>query len=83
MTLAYAAGAAEPAMVTVDSFGTGEVCADDCLAEAVKMVFELKKQKLTSWIKLSQPNYFDIALGRRSGPWERTDKVAALRNAVL
>lgn len=83
VTLAYAAGAAEPVMVTVDSFETGEVCADDCLAEAVKMVFELEKQKLTSWIKLSRPNYFDISLGRRSGPWERTDKVAALQNAVL
>ena len=83
VTLAYAAGAAEPVMVTVDSFGTGGVCADDCLAEAAKMVFELEKQKLTSWIKLSRPNYFDISLGRRSGLWERIDKVTALRNAVL
>ena len=83
VTLSYAVGADEPIMVTVDSFGTGGVCADDCLAEAAKMVFELEKQKLTSWIKLSRPNYFDISLGRCSGPWERTDKVAALRNAVL
>lgn len=83
VTLAYAVGANAPAMVTVDSFGTGEVCADDCLAEAAKMVFELEKQKLTSWIKLSRPNYLDISLGRYSGPWERTDKVTALWNAVL
>ena len=70
-------------MVAVDSFGTGEVCADDCLAEAVKLVFELKKQKIATWIKLCKLKFFEIMLGREIGPWERTDKARALRDVVL
>ena len=41
VTLAYAIGAAQPVMVEVDTFKTGTVCADDCLADAVKLVFGL------------------------------------------
>ena len=70
-------------MVTVDSFRTGEICADDCLAEAVKRVFELDKQKIATWIKLCKPKFFEISLGREIGHWERTDKARALRDAVL
>lgn len=73
VTLAYAVGVDAPVMVTVDSFGAGEICADDCLAEAAKQVFMLEKQKLVSWIKLSYP----------SCSWERTDKAKALRDAVI
>ena len=83
VTLAYAVGADEPIMVTVDSFRTGEICADDCLAEAVKRVFELDKQKIATWIKLCKPKFFEISLGREIGHWERTDKARALRDAVL
>lgn len=32
VSLAYAIGVAQPVMVQVDTFGTGEVCEDDCLA---------------------------------------------------
>ncbi len=32
VSLAYAIGVAEPVMIAVDTFGTGKVCADDCLA---------------------------------------------------
>ena len=83
VTLAYAVGVDAPVMVTVDSFGTGEVCADDCLAEAAKRVFTLEKQKLASWTKLSYPNYPSISLGGCGSPWERPDKVKALRDAVF
>ncbi len=83
VTLAYAVGVNEPIVVAVDSFGTGEVCADDCLAEAVKLVFELKKQKIATWIKLCKLKFFEIMLGREIGPWERTDKARALRDVVL
>ena len=31
VTLGYAVGVREPVLVQVDTFGTGEVCADDCL----------------------------------------------------
>ena len=32
VSLAYAIGVAQPVMVQVDTFGTGKVCEDDCLA---------------------------------------------------
>ena len=41
MRMAYAIGAAQPVMVEVDTFKTGTVCADDCLADAVKLVLFL------------------------------------------
>ncbi len=37
--LAYAIGVAEPVMIEVDTFGTGKVCADDCLGIAIPLVF--------------------------------------------
>ena len=39
--LAYAIGVAQPVMVQVDTFGTGKVCADDCLELAIPLVFGL------------------------------------------
>ena len=41
VTLAYAIGRAEPVMTQVDTLGTGTFCADDCLADAVKLLFPL------------------------------------------
>ena len=41
VSLAYAIGMANPVMVEINTFGTGKICADDCLAEAVKRVFGL------------------------------------------
>lgn len=41
VTLAYGIGMAEPVMVQVDTYGTGNVCEDDCLAAAVPLVFGL------------------------------------------
>lgn len=39
VSLAYAIGVAQPVMVQVDTFGTGKICADDCLAAAIPLVF--------------------------------------------
>jgi len=41
VSLAYAIGVAQPVMVQVDTFGTGKVCADDCLELAIPLVFGL------------------------------------------
>ena len=41
VSLAYAIGVAQPVMVQVDTFGTGNVCADDCLELAIPLVFGL------------------------------------------
>ena len=87
VTLAYAIGKAEPVMVEVDTFGTGMVCADDCLAEAVKLVFGLTPAEIISRLDLLTPRYTQTAayghFGKPEFPWERTDQAKALRAAVI
>ena len=86
VTLAYAIGKAEPVMVSVDTFGTGTLCADDCLEEAVKLVFGLTPAAIIRQLDLLKPIYVRTAayghFGRPGFTWERTDKAKALRDAV-
>lgn len=87
VTLAYAIGKAEPVMVEVDTFGTGTVCADDCLAEAVRFVFGLTLAEIISKLNLLTPRYTQTAayghFGRLEFPWEHTDQAKILRAAVI
>lgn len=87
VTLAYAIGVAEPVMVQVDTFGTGTVCADDCLAEAIKLVFGLTPAEMIAGLDLFTPRYADTAayghFGRPGFPWERTDRAKLLRDTVI
>ena len=87
VTLAYAIGKAEPVMVAVDTFGTGTVCADDCLADAVKLVFGLTPAEIIAQLDLLTPRYTQTAayghFGRSEFPWERTDQAKILRAAVI
>ena len=87
VTLAYAIGKAEPVMVEVDTFGTGTVCADDCLAEAVRFVVGLTPAEIISHLDLLTPRYTQTAtyghFGKPEFPWERTDQAKFLRAAVI
>lgn len=87
VTLAYAIGKAEPVMVAVDTFGTGTVCADDCLADAVKLVFGLTPAEIIAQLNLLTPRYTQTAayghFGRLEFPWERTNQAKILRAAVI
>lgn len=87
VALAYAIGKAEPVMVEVDTFGTGTVCADDCLAEAVRFVFGLTPAEIISQLNLLTPRYTQTAayghFGKPEFPWERTDQAKILRAAVI
>lgn len=87
ITLAYAIGKAEPVMVEVDTFGTGTVCADDCLAEAVKLVFGLTPAEIISQLDLLTPRYTQTAayghFGKPEFPWERTNQAKILQAAVI
>ena len=87
VTLAYAIGKAEPVMVEVDTFGTGTVCADDCLAEAVRFVFGLTPAEIIAQLDLLTPRYTQTAayghFGKPEFPWERTDQAKILRAAVI
>ena len=87
VTLAYAIGKAEPVMVAVDTFGTGTTCADDCLEDAVKLVFGLTPAEIIAQLNLLTPRYTQTAayghFGRQEFPWERTDQSKILRAAVI
>ena len=87
VTLAYAIGAAQPVMVEVDTFGTGTVCADDCLAMAARHVFGLTPLEIIRTLQLTRPIFARTAcyghFGRAEFPWERENRVQALRDAVL
>lgn len=87
VSLAYAIGVAQPVMVQVDTFGTGKICADDCLAAAIPLVFGLTPKQIMESLRLERPIFRQTAayghFGRKEFPWERTDKAEALRNAVI
>ena len=85
--LAYASGVAHPVSLLVDTFGTGCV-SDDKLAEAVNKVFDLRPSAIISTLDLRRPIYRRIAAYGHMGredidlPWERTDKVQELKDAL-
>ena len=87
VTLAYAIGKAEPVMVDVDTFGTGTVCADDCLAQAARLLFPLTPAGMIGELDLLTPRYAHTAVyghfGKAGFPWERMDRVKLLRLAVM
>ncbi len=83
--LSYAIGVARPLSLRVDTFGTGKV-ADEVLDEAVSEVFDLRPALILRDLDLRKPIYARTAyhghFGREGFPWERTDRVAALTDAV-
>lgn len=87
VTLAYAIGKAEPVMLSVDTFGTGTACADDALADALKYLFDLTLSGIISRFRLFQFQYAQTAwlghFGNPEFPWERTDQVKRLKDAIL
>lgn len=87
VTLAYAIGKAEPVMVEVDTFGTCAICADDCLADAVRLVFGLTPSEIIAQLDLLTPRYTQTAayghFGKPELPWERTDQAKILRATVI
>ncbi len=85
--IAYAIGVAQPVSITVDTFGTGKV-EEAVLEEAVRKVFDLRPAGIIEMLDLQRPIYKDTAAYGHFGrtdvefPWEKTDKVDALRQYV-
>ena len=85
--LAYAIGVAEPVSVLVDTQGTGKV-ADEALEAAVKKVFDLRPAALIRELGLRRPIYRQTAAYGHMGredlglPWEKCDRVEALKAAL-
>jgi len=84
--LAYAIGVAEPVSVAVRTSGTG-VVPDARITEAVRKVFDLTPVGIIADLDLKRPIYRPTAayghFGRSGDfPWERTDRIEALKRAV-
>jgi S-adenosylmethionine synthetase len=88
--VAYAIGVPKPLSVNVDTYGTGKV--EDILIENVLKsgeIFDFRPSALIADLDLMTPkgwSYRESAayghFGRPQFPWEKTDKVDALRKAL-
>ncbi len=80
--LAYAIGVAEPVSVFVNTYGTGKV-SEEKLANVIREVFRLTPRGITESLDLLRPIYKKTAsyghFGRDIFPWERLDKVDAIK----
>ncbi len=83
--LAYAIGVPFPVSIMVDTFNTGKVD-EAIIAKAVKEVFDCTPSGIISTLNLKRPIYEATAayghFGRNEFPWEATDKVDTLKNAI-
>lgn len=87
VTLTYAIGMAKPLAVEVDTFGTGLLCEDDCLAVAVQSAFDLTPAGIITELDLQRPIYARTAVGGHFGredfPWEKLDRTGLLMATLL
>jgi len=82
--VAYAIGVAHPMSVLVETFGTAKI-EEEKIAELVVKHFDLRPAAIIARLDLRRPIYRQTAAYGHFGrpeldlPWERLDKVAALR----
>ena len=82
--LSYAIGVAHPTSVMVDTFGTGKL-SDNRLVEIIRENFDLRPAGIIKMLDLRRPIYKQTAAYGHFGrndlnlPWEKLDKVEALK----
>ncbi len=82
--LSYAIGVAQPTSITVDTRGTGKL-SNTKISEIIRENFDLRPAGIIKMLDLRRPIYRQTAAYGHFGrtdvdlPWERTDKVEALR----
>lgn len=87
LQIAYAIGVAQPVSININTFGTGKV-RDRVLEEAVRKVFDLRPNAIIDTFDLRRPIYKPVAAYGHFGredldvPWEKADRVDALKAAV-
>ncbi len=83
--LSYAIGVAKPLSVRVDTFGTSKVD-EDAIVNGISKVFDLTPAGIDKALDLKRPIFERTAyhghFGRDEFPWEATDRVAQLQEAV-
>jgi S-adenosylmethionine synthetase len=85
LQVAYAIGYPEPVSVWVDAMGTAKV-PEEKIATAVRQVFSFKPAAIVQQLDLLRPIYRSTTnyghFGKDDLPWEKTNKVDALKAAV-
>ncbi len=87
LQVAYAIGVARPVSVLVETFGTAAI-SEERIAKAVGEVFDLRPAAIIHHLDLLRPIYRQTAAYGHFGrpeldlPWERLDRVEALRTAT-
>ena len=82
--LSYAIGVAQPTSIMVDTFGTGKV-SNAKIVEVIRQNFDLRPAGIIQMLDLRKPIYKQTAAYGHFGrtdvdlPWERLDKVDALK----
>lgn len=88
VNLAYAIGVPDPVSVKIDTFGSEEI-PKDIIEKAIEDVFDFSVAGIINNLSLTSVHYKPVAAYGHFGrpeldlPWERTDKVADLQNAVV
>ena len=83
--LSYAIGVAQPTSIMVDTFGTGKV-SNAKIVEVIRQNFDLRPAGIIQMLDLRKPIYKQTAAYGHFGrtdvdlPWERLDKVEALKS---
>ena len=86
--LSYAIGKDEPVSVSIDTFGTSNL-SDSKITAVIRNIFDLTPGGIIKQLDLQRPIYRRTACYGHFGrinedfPWERTDKVAELKSALL
>lgn len=85
--VAYAIGISQPVSINVNSFGTGKV-SDEQIKKIIMNYFDLRPKAIVQQLDLLRPIYRQTAAYGHFGrndiefPWERLDKVDALKDAA-
>ena len=85
--VSYAIGVAEPTSISINTFGTGTID-DTRIIELVRDLFDLRPKGIIEMLDLKRPIYRATASYGHFGrtdidlPWERTDRVDALKAAL-
>jgi S-adenosylmethionine synthetase len=85
--VSYAIGVAKPLSVSIEAFGTNKISEEDIL-RLINQHFDLRPGAIIRDLDLRRPIYRPTAAYGHFGrddidaPWERTDKVEALRRAT-
>ena len=86
--LAYAIGVSRPVSIMIDTFGTSKI-GEEALVEAVNKVFDLRPASIIRDLGLRKPIYRNLAAYGHMGredldvAWEKTDRVEALKKALV